>query len=225
MNERRSLQLLAEQYEQVLEKGKGTRAGPRYRVSDDIRNQILSTFQQGIANNNPEDTDVVKLAQRFNVHHNTVSNFIRQSGVSGRSRGVPQRGNIVQRDSQKIFPAQIEYINKLISQRDAEGVFEHGISSILKMINDHINAHPELNWHKPARMSINNYIKKWEEKNILGKTRMDFGVKKSNGIIVSRGTGQRIRAPRALDPNDNSYQTAVGRAQKINDQDFLPPGS
>ena len=71
-------------------------------------------------------------------------------------------------------------------------------------------------------MGATSQIKKWEEKNILGKTRMDFGVKKSNGIIVSRGTGQRIRAPRALDPNDNSYQTAGGRAQKINDQDFLP---
>ena len=216
MNERRSLQLLAEKYEQVLE--------TNHHISDDIKNQIINTFRQGVKNNIPDDTNIAKLAQRHNISPRAVNAIIRQSGFF-RGSGYTQIGSKSQSTAQKIPPTQIEYINKLISQRDAEGVFEHGISSILKMINDHINAHPELNWHKPARMSINNYIKKWEEKNILGKTRMDFGVKKSNGIIVSRGTGQRIRAPRALDPNDNSYQTAVGRAQKINDQDFLPPGS
>ena len=187
MNERRSLQLLAEQYEQVLEKGKGTRAGPRYRVSDDIRNQIISTFQQGIANNKPEDTDVVKLAQRFNVHHNTVSNFIRQSGVSGRSRGVPQRGNIVQRDSQKIFPAQIAYINNLISKRDSEGVYEYSASVISKNVNDYIDAHPELNWYKTSQETIKYHVIKWEKINLpLGKTRMNYGIKMSRAGIYRR---------------------------------------
>ena len=171
MNERRSLQLLAEQYEQVLEKGKGTRAGPRYRVSDDIRNQIISTFQQGIANNNPEDTDVVK----------------RQSGVSGRSRGVPQRGNIVRRDSQKIFPAQIEYINNLISKEDSEGVYEYSASVISKNVNDYIDAHPELNWYKTSQETIKYHVIKWEKINLpLGKTRMNYGIKMSRAGIYRR---------------------------------------
>ena len=189
MNERRSLQLLAEQYEQVLEKGKGTRAGPRYRVSDDIRNQIISTFQQGIANNNPEDTDVVKLAQRFNVHHNTVSNFIRQSGVSGRTRGVAQRGNIIQRDSQKVFSAQIEYINSLISKKEYEpyGLYEYSAPAISNMVNEYIDAHPELNWHKPSRESISEYVTKWEKINLpQGKTRADYGIKMSRAGIYYR---------------------------------------
>lgn len=187
MNERRSLQLLAEQYEQVLEKGKGTRAGSRYRVSDNIRDQIINTFQQGIANNNPEDTDVVKLAQRFNVSISTVTNLIRQSGVSGRSQGVPQRGNIVQRDSQKVFSAQIEYINNLISKRDAQGVYEYSAPIISKNVNEYIDARPELNWHKPSRESISDYVTKWEKINLpQGQTRGDYGIKMLNGGIYRR---------------------------------------
>ena len=187
MNERRSLQLLAEKYEQVLEKGKGTRTGPRYRVSDDKRNQIINTFRQGIANNKPEDTDVVKLAQRFNVYWGTVSNIIRQSGVSGRTRGVPQRGNIVQRDSQKVFPAQIKYINNLISKRDSEGVYEYSAPVISKNVNDYIDAHPELNWHKPSRESISDYVTKWEKINLpQGKTRGDYGIKMSRAGVYYR---------------------------------------
>ena len=180
MNERRSLQLLAEQYEQVLEKGKDTRAGSRYRVSDNIRDQIINTFRLGIANNNPEDTNIIKLAQRFNVSTSTVTNLIRQSGVSGRTRGVAQRGNIVQRDSQKVFSAQIEYINSLISKKEYEpyGLYEYSAPAISNMVNEYIDAHPELNWHKPSRESISEYVTKWEKINLpQGKTRGDYGIK------------------------------------------------
>lgn len=187
MNERRSLQLLAEQYEQVLKKEKYPRTGPRPRINDDIKKQIINVFQQGIANNKPEDTDVVKLAQRFNVYWGTVSNIIRQSGVSGRTRGVPQRGNIVQRDSQKVFSAQIEYINNLISKRDSEGVYEYSAPVISKNVNDYIDAHPELNWHKPSRESISDYVTKWEKINLpQGKTRGDYGIKMSRAGVYYR---------------------------------------
>ena len=81
---RNQYKILAEKYEQVLEEEK------RVRISDDIRNQIISTFQQGITNNNSEDTNIIKLAQRFNLSSSTITNVIRQSGVS-RTSGVAQR--------------------------------------------------------------------------------------------------------------------------------------
>ena len=89
------------------------------------------------------------------------------------------------------------------------------------MVNEYTDAHPELDWYKieDSNTLRKYYIKRWEERNIPGKTRMDFGVKTSDGKIVRRGTGQRIRAPRALNPNDNSYKTANARGQPINDQD------
>ena len=182
MNERRSLQLLAEKYEQVLEGEK------RVRISDDIRNQIISTFQQGITNNNSEDTNIIKLAQRFNLSSSTITNVIRQSGVS-RTSGVAQRGNIVQRDSQKVFPTQIEYINSLISKKNIEpyGVYEYSTLAISRNVNEYIDAHPELNWHKPSRESINVYATKWEKKNLEpGKTRGDYGIKTLKGGVYFR---------------------------------------
>ena len=127
MNERRSLQLLAEKYEQVLE--------TNHHISDDKRNQIINVFRQGVNNNIPDDTNIAKLAQRHNISPRAVNAIIRQSGFF-RGSGYTQIGSKSQSTAQKIPPTQIEYINKLISQRDAEGVFEHGISSILKMIND-----------------------------------------------------------------------------------------
>ena len=174
MNERRYLQLLSEKYEQVLEKGQGV------RISDDIKSQIISIFRQGVENNNPEDTNVIKLAQRFNLSTSTITNLIRQSGVSGRTRGVAQRGNITQRDSQKVFSAQIEYINSLISKKEYEpyGLYEYSAPAILNMVNEYIDAHPELNWHKPSRESISEYVTKWEKINLpQGKTRGDYGIK------------------------------------------------
>jgi len=178
-----SLQLLAEKYEQVLEERQGV------RISDDIRNQIISTFQQGITNNNSEDTNIIKLAQRFNLSTSTVTNLIRQSGVSGRARGVAQRGNITQRDSQKVFPTQIEYINKLISKKNIEpyGVYEYSTLAISNMVNEYIDAHPELNWHKPSLESISVYVTKWEKKNLEpGKTRGDYGIKTLKGGVYFR---------------------------------------
>ena len=180
---RNQYKILAEKYEQVLEGEK------RVRISDDIRNQIISTFQQGIVNNNSEDTNIIKLAQRFNLSTSTVTNLIRQSGVSGRTRGVAQRGNIVQRDSQKVFPTQIEYINKLISKKNIEpyGVYEYSTLAISNMVNEYIDAHPELNWHKPSRESINVYATKWEKKNLEpGKTRGDYGIKTLKGGVYFR---------------------------------------
>ena len=170
---RNQYKILAEKYEQVLEGEK------RMRISDDIRNQIISTFRQGITNNNPEDTNVIKLAQRFNLSASTITNLIRQSGAS-RTRGVAQRGNITQRDSQKVFSAQIEYINSLISKKEYEpyGFYEYSAPAISKMVNEYIDAHPELNWHKPSRESISVYVTKWEKINLpQGKTRGDYGIK------------------------------------------------
>lgn len=221
MNERRSLQLLAEKYEQVREEGLG---GNRTRISDEKRNEIINMFRQGVeGHGKPDDTNTAKIAQLHNISVDIVNDIIKQSGVVGRGRGHTQRGSESQPSGQRIPPAQIEYIKDLLSKRDSEGVFEYSSSVILKMVNEYTDAHPELDWYKikDSNTLRKYYIKRWEERNIPGKTRMDFGVKKSNGIIVSRGTGQRIRAPRVLDPNDNSYKTANARGQPINDQDTI----
>ena len=219
MNERRSLQLLAEKYEQVLEfKGQG------YRVSDDIRNQIISIYKQG-------STDLAEIARGFNLSRRTIHDILKQGGVvlPGRGYGQIQRGRLHgQRTGQKIPPDQIKYINNLISQRDDQGIFQYSEDVIAKMVNDHIDGHPELNWYKIVHHRVQRYIIKWEEENIPGETRLDYGIKRSNGGIYRRGTnlpdnaGTRQIKAGPLGPYDPSHITAGARAQKINDQEFLP---
>jgi len=225
MNECRSLQLLAEKYEQVREEGLG---GSRTRISDETRNQILSLYQKGIDNDKKDDTNIIKLALRFNVTPRAVNYIITQSGFR-RGYGQTQRGSVFQHTAQKIPPAQIKYIDNLISQRDSEGVFEHSLSSIIKIVNDYIDDHPESDWHKTApdsRANIHNYVKKWEKENVPGETRADYGIKMSNGKIYRNKPVQPDRAGTRqmsfdqLGTNDTSYKTAVGRAQKINDQAY-----
>ena len=219
MNERRSLQLLAEKYELVLEKGQGV------YISDETRNEIINMFRQGAAGlGKPDDTNIAKIAQIHNISGHAVSEIIRKSGVVRRGRGHTQRGSESQPSAQRIPPAQIKYIKDLISQKDAEGVFEYGTRVIIKMVNEYTDAHPELDWYKilaPASPALHKYIKEWEERNIPGETKADYGIKASNGKSYRRGTGQRIRSPGALNPNDNSYKTANARGQPINDQDTI----
>ena len=193
---------------------------------DDIKNQIISTYQQGIANNNPEDTNLTKLAQRFNSSVRTVGGILRQSGFVTARKNFTQHGNVLQHSQQKISPAQIEYINNLISKRDSEKVFEYSGDVIHKMVNNHIDAHPELNWYKLTdKRSVFVYIQKWQKANLEpGETRMDYGVKSSLGIPRYRKTGlpnhkgTRQQGFGALGPKDPSYRAVMGRAQDINDQ-------
>jgi hypothetical protein len=219
---RNQYKILAEKYELVQE----SRGRPP--ISDDIKNQIIRIYQQGIANNNPEDTNLTKLAQRFNTSVRTVGSVLRQSGFVTARKNFTQFGNVIQHGRQKIPPAQIEYINNLISKRDSEEVFEYSGDVILKMVNNHIDAHPELNWYKLTdKRSVFVYIQKWQKANLEpGETRMDYGVKSSLGIPRYRKTGlpnhkgTRQQSTGPLGTNDPSYRTAMGRAQDINDQDY-----
>ena len=225
MNERRSLQLLAEKYEQVLEKGQGV------YISDETRNEIINMFRQGAAGlGKPDDTNIAKIAQIHNISGHAVSEIIRKSGVVRRGRGHTQRGSESQPSAQRIPPAQIEYIKDLLSKRDSEGVFEYGARVIIKMVNEYTDAHPELDWYKippSSGTALHKYTKEWEERNIPGETRADYGIKTSHGSIYRnkpklpnhKGTRQKSSGPLGPPP------TAVGRAQKINDQEFLSPGS
>ena len=226
MNERRSLQLLAEKYELVLEKGQGV------YISDETRNEIINMFRQGAAGlGKPDDTNIAKIAQIHNISGHAVSEIIRKSGVVRRGRGHTQRGSEYQPSAQRIPPAQIEYIKNLISKRDAEGVFEYSGRVIIKMVNEYTDAHPELDWYKiPPHNSgaaLHKYTKEWEERNIPGETRADYGIKTSRGSVYrnkpklpdNAGTWQTKGGP--LGP----LRTPVGRAQDIDDQAFLTPGS
>jgi len=217
MNERRSLQLLAEKYEQVLE--------DRLSFSDDIRNEILSIYKNGIVNDIPDDTNPAKLAQRFKLSTKVVYRILKQSGL-GPGSGFSQIGKDVVSGARKIPSDQIKYIDNLISKKDDQGVFEYSAGVITKMVNDLINAHPELNWYKMrSNSSVEDCITRWEKENIPGETRMNFGVRTSNRKILRRGLGQRIRPKRVFNPKNNSYQTATGRAQDIDDQAYQVKGS
>jgi len=223
MNERRSLQLLAEKYEQVLEGKKGV------RISDDIRNQIISTYEKGLAGNTEEgSTNLKEIARRSNVHYNTVVYILKQSGIPGSGLGRTQIGKNVVPINQKIPPDQIKYIDNLIAQKDDQGVFQYSQKIIVKMVNEYTDAHPELNWYKvESFQAIQNYITRWEEENIPGETRMDYGVRGSNGGIWRRkpnlpdhkGTRQTSSDPLGPPP------TATGRAQDIDDQAYQVKGS
>jgi len=228
MNERRSLQLLAEKYEQVLEGRPFLRGGRTLTFSDETRNQILSIYKNGKDNDIKDDTNVIKLAQRFNLSTGIIRKILRQSGF-GRVAGYTQIGKNLVPGSQKIPPDQIEYINKLISLKDKEGVYEYSSLVITKMVNEYTDAHPELNWYKIAlhnSSAVEKYIKEWEKEKLKpGETRMNFGIRASNGRIYGRGPGLRIRAPRVFNPNNNSYQATMARGQPINDQAYQVKGS
>ena len=102
MNERRSLQLLAEKYEQVREEGLG---GNRTRISDEKRNEIINMFRQGVeGHGKPDDTNIAKIAQIHNLSNHAVNEIIRKSGVVRRGRGHTQRGSESQPSDKEYLP-------------------------------------------------------------------------------------------------------------------------